>query len=145
MENASKALIIAGAILLAILIIGLGMFIYQQASGAMSGANLDSQKVAAYNNEFLAYEGTKSGTEVRALLDVIRNHNVANASDASLNIAVKSGSAATTTTAPTDAVSAATVNKAKDSVEVGKTYTVDFGYDSKTGYIVAVGIVEKTN
>ena len=28
MENASKALIIAGAILLAILIIGLGMFIY---------------------------------------------------------------------------------------------------------------------
>ena len=32
MENASKALIIAGAILLSILIIGLGMFIYQQSS-----------------------------------------------------------------------------------------------------------------
>ncbi len=30
MENASKALIIAGAILLSILIIGLGMFIYQK-------------------------------------------------------------------------------------------------------------------
>ena len=30
MENASKALIIAGAILLSILIIGLGMFIYNQ-------------------------------------------------------------------------------------------------------------------
>ena len=32
MENASKALIIAGAILLAILIIALGVYIYQQAS-----------------------------------------------------------------------------------------------------------------
>ena len=32
MENASKALIIAGAILLSILIIGLGMAIYQQAA-----------------------------------------------------------------------------------------------------------------
>ena len=31
MENASKALIIAGAILLSILIIGMGMFIYNQA------------------------------------------------------------------------------------------------------------------
>ena len=30
MENASKALIIAGAILLSILIIGMGMFIYRR-------------------------------------------------------------------------------------------------------------------
>ena len=41
MENASKALIIAGAILLSILIIGLGMYIYQQANSATSGTNLD--------------------------------------------------------------------------------------------------------
>ena len=36
MENASKALIIAGAILLAILIISLGIMIYQQASSIRS-------------------------------------------------------------------------------------------------------------
>ena len=35
------------SILLSILIIGLGMFIYQQAAGAMSGANLDPQKANA--------------------------------------------------------------------------------------------------
>lgn len=46
MENASKALIIAGAILLSILIIGLGMFIYQQASGAMGNANLDHKNTS---------------------------------------------------------------------------------------------------
>ena len=44
MENASKALIIAGAIILSILIIALGMYIYQQASGAAQGTNLDPQK-----------------------------------------------------------------------------------------------------
>lgn len=59
MENASKALIIAGAILLSILIIGLGMFIYQQASGAMGNANLDPQKIQAYNSEFTSYEGDR--------------------------------------------------------------------------------------
>ena len=59
MENASKALIIAGAILLAILIIGLGMFIYNQAADTLDGAQLDGQKVDSYNREFLQYEGTK--------------------------------------------------------------------------------------
>ena len=43
MENASKALIIAGAILISILIIGLGVFIYQQAQSTVSKANLNSQ------------------------------------------------------------------------------------------------------
>ena len=38
MENASKALIIAGAILLAIAIIGIGMFVYNNVSGTIRDA-----------------------------------------------------------------------------------------------------------
>ena len=143
MENASKALIIAGAILLSILIIGLGMFIYQQAAGAMGGANLDPQKVSAYNSEFENYEGTRSGTQVRALLDAVRAHNNANTDDPTLNITVIEGTASGTTTAPTAVVTAKTVNDIKANIKAGKTYTVDFGYDANSGYIVAVGIVEK--
>ena len=67
MENASKALIIAGAILLAILIIGLGMFIYNQAADTLDGAQLDGQKVDSYNREFLQYEGTKQGSQDRSV------------------------------------------------------------------------------
>ena len=144
MENASKALIIAGAILLSILIIGLGMFIYQQASGAMGNANLDPQKIQAYNSEFTSYEGTKSGTQVRSLLDVVRNHNLANTDDPSLNVTAMTGSAASVTTAPTALVTASAINDIKKTVNAGKTYTVDFGYDANSGFIVAVGITEKT-
>ena len=79
MENASKALIIAGAILLAISIIGIGMYVFQQAQGAMSGIGMDSEKAAAYNQKFDSYIGTNiKGTQVRALYDVVRNHNVTN-------------------------------------------------------------------
>ena len=42
MENASKALIIAGAILLAILIISLGIVIYNQAAGVVNTDQLNS-------------------------------------------------------------------------------------------------------
>ena len=132
MENASKALIIAGAILLSILIIGLGMAIYQQAAGAMNGANMDPTKIQAYNSEFLNYEGTQSGTQVRALLDTVRSHNLAH-----------TGTAAGVTAAPTAVVTATDVNNVKKTINAGKTYTVDFGYDANSGFIVAVGIVAK--
>lgn len=143
MENASKALIIAGAILLSILIIGLGMAIYQQASGAIGNANMDPKKIQAYNSEFASYEGTKSGTQVRALLDIIRSHNLANTDDPSLNVVAMTSSAAGVTAAPTELVTAAAINDIKKTINAGKTYTVDFGYDANSGFIVAVGIVAK--
>ena len=144
MENASKALIIAGAILLSILIIGLGMAIYQQASGAIGNANMDPQKIQAYNSEFASYEGTKSGTQVRALLDIIRSHNLANTDDPSLNVVAMTSSAANVTAAPTELVTATAINDIKKTINAGKTYTVDFGYYANSGFIVAVGITEKT-
>ena len=57
MENASKALIIAGAILLSILIITLGLGVYNNASSSMKNASLDPQELQAHNSQFLAYEG----------------------------------------------------------------------------------------
>ena len=35
------------------------------------------------------------------------------------------------------------VNNVKKTINAGKTYTVDFGYDANSGFIVAVGIVAK--
>ena len=131
MENASKALIIAGAILLSILIIGLGMAIYQQAAGAMNGANMDPTKIQAYNSEFLNYEGTQSGTQVRALLDTVRSHNLAHTDDPSLNVTVMTSTAAGVTAAPTAVVTATDVNNVKKTINAGKTYTVDFLEHSK--------------
>lgn len=75
MENASKALIIAGAILLSILIIGLGMAVYNNAKSAMGTANLDAAEVKAHNSQFLAYEGRQKGSEAKALISAIRANN----------------------------------------------------------------------
>ena len=49
MENASKALIIAGAILLAILIISLGILIYKQASGVVNNNAMSEVDISTYN------------------------------------------------------------------------------------------------
>ena len=77
MENASKALIIAGAILISILIIGLGVFIYNQASGTVSKANLNSQEAMAQNSQFTAYFGDKrSAADVKALCSTVKSNNI---------------------------------------------------------------------
>ena len=52
MENASKALIIAGAILLAILIISLGIMIYNQASGVVNNNAMSEVEIQSFNQKF---------------------------------------------------------------------------------------------
>lgn len=70
MENASKALLIAGAILLCILIIAIGMFIYNSASSTITDSltSLSTQEVEAFNNQFSTYEGVQTGSNIKALM-----------------------------------------------------------------------------
>lgn len=78
MENASKALLIAGAILLAILIIAIGMFIYNSAQATVNDSltSMSTQEVEAFNNQFNSYEQEQTGSNVKALIGrLIANAN----------------------------------------------------------------------
>ena len=69
MENASKALIIAGAILLAILLISLGIMIFNQAQDTVNNSGMTQAEITAFNNKFLKYEGTgKTKSDIQALV-----------------------------------------------------------------------------
>lgn len=146
MENASKALIIAGAILLSILIIGLGMLIFNQAKDAMSNTGMDKQKVDAYNSEFEAYVGNNvNGTKVRSLIDTVRSHNVANQNDETLFIIV-TGNAVTgeNATAKEDPKTASEANSNlasfKAGIKAGKNYSISVDYSNTTGFINKITI-----
>lgn len=77
MENASKALIIAGAILLAILIIGLGIYIYNQASNSVSDTGMDKMAVRQFNGQFEPYlDKVLSSVEAKSLIDTAKAANV---------------------------------------------------------------------
>ena len=76
MENASKALIIAGAILLAILIIGLGIFIYRQAANTVSDTGMDQLSIQQFNGQFENYlDKQLTSTSAKALIDTIKTNN----------------------------------------------------------------------
>ncbi len=76
MENASKALIIAGAILLSILIISLGIVVVNNVQGTINNTNLNSQEAQTFNNKFSSYLGlNKSNAEMNALVQTIQAEN----------------------------------------------------------------------
>ena len=71
MENASKALIIAGSILLSILIIALGMYIFGQAGSSTDTSQLSALEVSSFNGKFDKYKGTQRGSMVGDLIDAL--------------------------------------------------------------------------
>ena len=76
MENASKALIIAGAILLSILIISLGILIFSQAQDTINSVNMSEQEIQAFNNKFTPYQGDRvRGSQVNALVQAVVSNN----------------------------------------------------------------------
>ena len=86
MENASKALIIAGAILLAILLISLGIMIYTQAQDTVQNSGMTQASVTSFNNQFTKYEGDIKGTMVRSMIQEVR---AVNADSAENEITIK--------------------------------------------------------
>lgn len=78
MENASKALLIAGAILICILLIAIGMYIYNSAQTTIQTAagQMSQQDKQMYNSMIQKYIGTKSGSEIKRMIeDVISQNN----------------------------------------------------------------------
>ena len=77
MENASKALIIAGAILISILLISVGIMIMNASNGVTSGAQdqMDAVAIQQFNSRWDAYNGSQSGAAVKNLIAAIRVNN----------------------------------------------------------------------
>ena len=88
MENASKALIIAGAILLSILIISLGIMIYNNAVGVVNTDAMSEVDIQQFNSKFTQYEGKSvKGATVNSMFDAVLASNRAQ-NDASRQIVV---------------------------------------------------------
>ena len=92
MENASKALIIAGAILLAILIIGLGIFIYRQAANKVSDTGMDQLAIQQFNGQFENYiKDNVSGATVKSLIQLVKTNNAVEDSSKTITLNYETG------------------------------------------------------
>lgn len=84
MENASKALIIAAAILIAIVLITVGVYIIGVGQDQIKNSGMSDIDKTAFNQKFLGYEGAQKGSVVRTIVnEVMAINNSSEASDES--------------------------------------------------------------
>lgn len=131
MENATKALLIAAAVLISILVISIGLIVFRMASGTIQEANLNKAEIASFNGEFEAFEGkTVSGAKVNAMLRTVLSHNTVT-TDAGRKISVTGD-----ITLSTSATALPTT-----MADTGRSYTVSCTIGD-AGYITTISVTE---
>ena len=137
MENASKALVIAGAILISILLITIGVMVISSISGVTEQVTDTTSDMAAqtFNSQYTSFIGTQNGSNVRSLLNKVISNNSKDDSRKAHEIKVVFGA-----NAATEDVSK--ISGFISEVSTIKSYTVTIpGYTN--GYVSQITIVEK--
>ena len=127
MDNASKALLMAGSVLVAVLIISLGVCLFQSGSIVLNGTTDDflTQAVTNYNQRYVNFIGGDiSSSNTRSLMNSINKHNNNKEEVSTYGKIDKYGKTET-----------------KDIV-TGKTYTIEVVHYSKQGAITGIKISE---
>lgn len=134
MENATKALLIAAAVLIAILIISLGLVVYNNSASTINQANLSSQEIQAQNEKFTRYNGTnKRGSEVNSLLQTVLNYNLNTTDDGNkVTVTGKNG-------APSLATTATSITTQADTSAL---YTIEVKYEGAGGLVSEVVVTK---
>ena len=138
MENATKALMIAGAVLIAILIIGVGMMIYNSAQGSIEGATskISQQEIELFNSGFTQYEGNVSGSQVKSLISSVINNNNQygeNADNVPEKVIQVTGGDKTNATSSSD------LTAIRASIIAGKRYNISFS-NNDSGFVHTITI-----
>ena len=107
MENASKALLIAGSILIVILLIAFGMRIFNstKGTGEQVEGTMQTTEMAMFNNKFIPYLGdNRSKSDALSLLNIIQAHNATNTRKIDI-VAVEDGESVETVTGAINTIS----------------------------------------
>ena len=131
MENASKALLIAGAILIAIVLITFGVIILGQGSEIINNASMSETEVSTFNAKFTAFNGKKvRGSKVNSLLNTVVQNNLSQ-DDPGKKVTV---------TGDISIGTADTSIKDTSRADTGKTYSVTCTFDSNTGLVTTINV-----
>ncbi len=128
MENASKALIIAGSVLIAILLISLGLLIFKSTSGTTDQTQKlgETLEIQQFNSQFLKYCGDSvKGSQVRTLCEVIIAHNANSKNQVKI--------------AGNDDADA--ISNYRNTIKTNSTYEVAASYEN--GLITAISVTSK--
>lgn len=145
MENASKALLIAGAVLICIVLISVGMMIISSSTEVTDQVDdlTSTQAAQTFNNQFSKYAGTQKGSSVKTLLETIATSNNTAGSGSGKTVQVTTNNVGNGTQLTSNNDSNAIVGMMSNVVN-SKKYKVEITAQDTEGYISAITITLQT-
>lgn len=135
MENASKALIIAGAILISIVLVSVGVLVVNSLNTDDALSTMTQQEIQAFNTKFDNSAGTRrTGAVVKSLLSTVITNNAQYTGDTEKTVKVTMGS-------NTDVTDSATLSTMRNSINNGKRYDVVIAYGT-SGIVSGITITQ---
>ena len=132
MENASKALIIAGAILISIVLITFGVMILGQGSEVIKTSDMSETEVSTFNAKFTSFQGKKvRGSKVNTLINTVIQNNMSQ-DDAGKKVSITGDIKVESSATSMQGISA----------DTGATYIVTCNYDGNSGLITSITVTK---
>ena len=141
MENASKALIIAGAILIAIVLVSVGVIVVNSLNTDNAVSTMTEQEINAFNAKFESSTGTNvSGSVVKSLLSTVITNNSTNARQIKISAAFSytDSTGKSVKRSDKDVTDANSITAIKNAISTGSRYEVSPVYTN--GLITSITI-----
>lgn len=137
MENATKALLIAGSVLIAIVLIAVGLKILSSTSGTVDQVQKvgTTMETSIFNSQYTQYAGNIKGAELRTLLEKVLINN----KRGNKNIKIYLGDIAEFKWC-TEHITGTEINTTISETKPGKTYNVSITEYDDEGYISEISI-----
>lgn len=143
MENASKALIIAGAILISIVLVSVGVIVVNSLNPDDAVSTMSQQEIQSFNSKFDSCAGEKKqGSIVRSLLSTVITNNTTNANDLSKIVKITTTGFKDTTANKKNVSDSASLSTIRNKVNTSAKYDVVITY-STTGQVSLITITQK--
>lgn len=141
MENASKALIIAAAILIAIVLITLGVYVIGVGQDQIRNSGMSDIEITTFNQKFTKYEGTRNGSEIKTLIQEVNTSNVSDKREGNGRSITLVGAGDPTNKNNADAA----LTYLTSTIASSARYSVSVEYDTNSGYVNKITITKKIN
>lgn len=146
MENASKALIIAGSILVAIMIVAMGVRIFNGARNSADTTALDSTEITMFNQKFERFSGTQKGSNVKSLLSFAISNASTNKDEPSklpkIVLYYNKNNGIYANNIPAEQSNIDSIGSIREQIITTHTYEVNIDYSTSSGLITEITIKE---
>ena len=144
MENASKALIIAGAILISIVLVSVGVIVVQSLNPDEALSSMTQQEIDSFNSKFVNNAGyNRQGTIAKSVITAAITNNSQYSDDENKQVSITTKELTNSAANVTEEKNPNTLSTVRNAINGSSRYDIEIQYNEKTGQVKGVTITKK--